>query len=277
MWSRPLRADGLDSHDVRALLPAVRRARLLRASGVGLAVVLLAAAVASARGLDARERGLLPGDATGVVVVDLSLSIAEEDYLEVRKALRQLITEDASVGLVVFSDVPYELLPPGTPASAMRPLLRLLVPAKLGPPVHPWSQTFSAGTRVSAGLELAKAMLERDEVDNGVILLVSDLETAPDDVPHLARTVAEIRRSPIALRVYPLGPSSDARRIFGGLLDEDAFAVPLDPGDAEPVAGESRARAPWALLILGGLLFAALALHERFGGRLALPRLGRAG
>jgi hypothetical protein len=29
---------------------------------------------------------------------------------------------------------------------------------------------------------------------------------------------------------------------------------------------------PVALLVLGGLVFLALALHERYGGRLSLPR-----
>ena len=121
-------------------------------------------------------------------------------------------------------------------------------------------------------------MLERDEVDNGVILLVSDLETAADDVPHLARTVAEIRRSPIALRVYPLGPSSDARRIFGGLLDESAFRRPSRPGGCRARGG--RVACPRAV----GSTDPGRASLRRprrpsraVRGRLALPRLGRAG
>ena len=49
-------------------------------------------------------------------------------------------------------------------------------------------------------------MLERDEVDDGSILLVSDLETAPDDVPALARDDREpASRADIRLRVVPLG------------------------------------------------------------------------
>jgi hypothetical protein len=115
-------------------------------------------------------------------------------------------------------------------------------------------------------------MLERDGVENGSILLVSDLETAPDDVPLLATTVAGLRRSSVDLRVYPLAPSSDGRLIFEGLLEEGAFAAPLDAEEESPVRSGARSRVPVALLVLGGLLFAALALHERFGGRLALPR-----
>ena len=126
-----------------------------------------------------------------MVVIDLSLSIEGEDYSVVRRALRQLIAENANIGLVVFSDTAYELLPPGTPASQLRPLLRLLVPPRLGPPVNPWTQTFRAGTQISTAIELAQDMLERDHVVDGSVLLVSDLETAPDDVPALASSIAE--------------------------------------------------------------------------------------
>ena len=277
MWTRaPRHQGGVRSHDIAALRTAARRARLLRGALVVAALVLLGAAAASARELQTQERGLLPDGTTGVVVVDLSLSIADEDYNAVRRSLRRLIAEDARIGLVVFSDVPYELLPPGTPASELRPMLRLLVPPRLGPPINPWSQTFRAGTRISAALELAGEMLERDGVENGSILLVSDLETAPDDVPQLTRTVEGLRNSSIDLRVFPLAPSSDARLIFGGLLEEGAFAVPLDPEDTSPVPSGARSRVPVALLVLGCLLFAALALHEHFGGRLALPRPQRA-
>jgi hypothetical protein len=240
------------------------------------AVALLAAAAASASDLESRERGLLPNGTVGVVVVDLSLSIASEDYQSVRAAVRRVIDVNAPLGLVVFSDVAYELLPPGTPAVEMRPMLRLLVPPRFGPAINPWTETFRAGTRISTALDLAREMLERDEVENGSILLVSDLETAPDDVPALARTVQGIRDSDIELKVVAIAPSSDAVAIFGGLLQKDAFAAPLDGEDPLPPASDVRSELPTALLLLGALVFLALALHERFGGRLALPRPRRA-
>ena len=100
------------------------RAGALRVVLAGGAVALLGAAAASARGLDVRERSFLPPGSTGVIVIDVSLSIAEANYVDVRRTLRQLIRIDAPIGLVFFSDVPYELLPPGTPASELEPLLR---------------------------------------------------------------------------------------------------------------------------------------------------------
>jgi hypothetical protein len=113
-------------------------------------------------------------------------------------------------------------------------------------------------------------MLERDGVRAGSILLVSDLETAPEDVPPLTRTVESLRRSSIELRVVGLAPSSDARRIFEGFLQEGAFEA--SPGGAEEFGEEGRQAAalPIALLILSALFFLALAAHELFAGRLAI-------
>ncbi len=270
---RAQKTTGVHSHDVVALRTPARRARFLRLGLVVVAVALLAAAAASASNLEARERGILPSGATGIVVLDLSLSIADEDYVQVRSVLRRLIAEDAPIGLVVFSDVPYELLPPGTPASQMRPMLRLLVTPELGPAVNPWTGTFRAGTRISQALDLAQGILERDGVENGAILLVSDLETAPDDLPRLSATIARLERSSIELRVAALAPSSDARVLFGGLLEKGAFTAPLGSDEAVPVESEAQSRVPILLFVLGGLLFVALALHEGFAGRLALPTL----
>jgi hypothetical protein len=141
---------------------------LLRTVLVVAAVALLALAAASARGLDPGKPGFLP-QASGVLVIDLSLSIGEEDYKDIRNTVRRLIADDSSVGLVIFSDIAYELLPPGTSAAELRPLLRLLVPRRAtrvdaGLPVNPWSRSFSAGTRISSALELARDMLVRDKV-----------------------------------------------------------------------------------------------------------------
>jgi hypothetical protein len=277
--SRRRRSSGVDSHDVGAFPGAARRTSFLRILFAGTAVALLLAAAASARNLETRERGLLPSGTTGVVVIDLSLSIADEDYNEVRRVLRGLVEDDSRIGLVVFSDVAYELLPPGTPASELRPMLRLLVPPKLGSPVNPWTGTFRAGTRVSTALGLAKQIIERDRVSNPSILLVSDLETAPEDVPALVQTVDEIRRSEIALRVVGLAPSSDARLVFEGLLQRGEFQLPGggESGEEAAPAYEATSGVPVALLVLGGLFFLALAVHERFTGRLGLPGPRRAG
>lgn len=276
--SRARRRTGVDAADLGAFGTPARRAAILRLGFAAAAVALVVGMVANARELEARRPGLVPSGTTGVAVVDLSLSVTDDDYQAVRGAFRRLIADGASVGLVVFSDVPYELLPPGTPASELRPMLRLLVPPRLGSTVNPWNETFRSGTRVSTALQLARSMLERDGVQSGSILLVSDLETAPDDVPALTRTVEDLRRSSIRLRVVGLSPSSDARLIFAGLMQEGPFRP--SPSGREEAAGSSATAVglPTALLVLGALSLLALAAHERFGGMLAIVpgRGGRA-
>ena len=274
LHSRRRRAKGVDTNDVGAFRTVITRTGIVRALLAGGALALVLAAAASARDPQTTERALIPQDTVGVVVLDLSLSITDDDYAGIRRTLRRLVAEEASIGLVVFSDVPYELLPPGTPAEELRPFLRLLVAPRIGPVQNPWTQSFRAGTRISVALDLAKSALERDEVAAGSILLVSDLETAPDDVPSLARTIADIDRAGIRLRIAPLAPSSDALSLFEGLLEEDAIGgfAAQSPDAEEPEAGTAAVELPTALLVLGALALLFLAAHERFAGRLALPR-----
>lgn len=263
----------IDSPDTGALRRPRWRARILQVLFTVLAIALLAAAAANARNLDTRDPGLLPRGTTGVVVIDLSLSITDADYTLVRRVLKDLAADDARIGLVIFSDIAYELLPPGTPSSELQPVLRLLE-SRGEPQPNPWTQSFRAGTRISSALELAAEMLERDAIESPSILLVSDLETAPDDVPSLARTIAGVRARSIPLRVSGLGASSDARKLFGGLLEEGALTVIADTGATGRRPG-AVGRLPTELLVLAALLFAALAVHERFTARLALPPAGR--
>jgi hypothetical protein len=266
----------VDSHDVGTMRRAVFRTRLLRVVLVVAAIALLAGAAASARGLDAGRTGGLPS-ASGIVVIDLSLSIGPDDYRTIRATLRRLIAADGSLGVVMFSDVPYEMLPPGTPATELEPLLRLLVPrerAKGGPtlPANPWTQSFSAGTRISSALDLAREMLVRDGIAHGTVLLLSDLVTAPEDVPRLARTLQGMQDASISVKVVPLTPLRDGRTIFEGLLGKQALIPPTRIASSEPLPTDASSGLPVALLLLGALVLVVLAAHERFAGRLWLPR-----
>ena len=126
----------VDSHDVGAMRRATLRTRLVRVMLVVAALALLGGAAASARGLDAGRTNGLP-TASGVAVVDLSLSIGPQDYQTIRATFRRLIASNGSLGLVMFSDVPYEMLPPGTPSRELQPLLRLLAPQKAAREARP--------------------------------------------------------------------------------------------------------------------------------------------
>jgi hypothetical protein len=270
------RRTAIDSHNARELRAAAWRTRLVRLVLALTAVALLAAAAASARGLRVHPKGLLPTGTTGVVIVDLSLSIGDENLQDVRRALKRVVEANEPIGLVVFSDVPYELLPPGTPAKEMRPVLRLLAPSH-GKLAHPWQQEYRAGTRISEALELARDILRRDRISPGSILLLSDLDTAPDDYDRLSRTLQSLRHE-VRVRVIPLSPTAEGRQLFSGVLGESAITEPSELRAETPDSSSGiRGGTPITLLVLAGLCFVALAAHEGFGTRLALPRVAAEG
>ncbi len=273
MASLRRRARAIPSGDVPALHRAVVRTGAIRVLLVALACGLLGAALWSARGLEPKSSELTPGGRSGVVVIDVSLSIVGRDYARVRGILERVVRAGNPMGLVIFSDAAYELLPPRTPAKELRPLLRFFTLTNGDLPANPWTPGFQAGTRISSALALAQDMLERDRVSPASILLVSDLETAPSDLTPLGKTLSRIQHASTTLRVVPLSASSDALSFFGGILGPDAFVDPVAPnaGETPSLEVSLHGESPLWLLLAGGLALLALAAHERFAGRLALP------
>jgi hypothetical protein len=259
--------------DVRALRRARIRTGLVRVSLVVLACVLAGAAFLSARGLEPRSNEFVPGGRSGVVVLDVSLSIVTKDYARARGVLERLVESDNPMGLVVFSDVAYELYPPRTPAQELKPIMRYFTLNGDSLPPNPWTPSFQAGTRISSGLELAERMLRRDHVSPASIVLISDLETAPNDLGALGRTLTRLRKSPITLRVVPLSPTSDGLTFFGGLLGQGAFVNPVEPNAGEPrtIEVSLRGELPLGLVLASGLALLALAVYEGFAGQLGIP------
>jgi VWA domain-containing protein len=270
MRSRP----AVETHDAGAFRRSSRWTRLIRAVLAAGAVACIVAAAASARSGDVRVQSVLPTRSTGIVVLDLSLSIQDNDYRRLRGALKHLIAADAPVGLVIFSDAPYELLPPGTPAHELQPILRLLTPPKGSQPVNPWSDAFRGGTRISSALILARDMIERDHIRNPSIFLISDLETAPEDVEDLLGVLRSIRAKGIPVKVVTLSAGAEARASVASVVGADAFAPPSaytgDPGERQPLTGGGVLSRTF--VVLGALCLILLGLHERFAGRLGLPR-----
>ena len=140
-----------------------RAARRTAAIGIVLAGILLALAVAIAV-LAGSPRvpalHVLPPGTDGIVVLDLSASISEDTYARIGATLADLASGNGRYGLVVFSGTAYQALPPGTPAAELKPLVRYFtLPPQKTPgflptfPPNPWTDTFSAGTRISSGLE----------------------------------------------------------------------------------------------------------------------------
>ncbi len=267
------RSRTIPSPDTRTLRRPRIRTSAVRALLVLVACGLVATAFVSARDLEARSNEFVPGGRSSVVVIDVSLSILNTDYARVRGVLERLISAGNPVGLVVFSDTAYELMPPRTPSVELRPLLRFFTLQKDQLPPNPWLPSFQAGTMISGALEMAQRMLERDKVDPASILLISDLETAPSDFTALGRVLSRIKRSDTTMRVVPLSATSDGRAFFGGILGFDSFVDPVEPnaGEARTIEVNLRGETPLLLLLASAFVFIALAAHERFAGRLALP------
>ena len=90
---------------------------------------------------------------TGVVALDMSASISGPTYSRVATTLRGIANANQSVGLVMFSDSAYELLPPNSPPGALVQFIPYFVPTRYygSTPVFaqtPWDH-FSGGTRIS--------------------------------------------------------------------------------------------------------------------------------
>ena len=256
-----------------------RRTLLLR---VLLAVVLLGLAVGAGetgRTSAPAAGGLLPRGGSVMLILDVSRSIKPAANGTIVNVLKELIRSRGHVGLVAFSDIGYELLPPGTPARELRPLLRFFAPAppRPGPdanPPNPWSTSFSGGTQISAGLILAHNALVQAGEPHGPLLLVSDLDTAPDDVPRVAETFNTFRNEGVPFRIVGLSPRGDNLSLFQHLAGPGAFTSPVQPagsgvGETE---GALHAGTPWALILVAGALLVALAANELWCGRLPVPR-----
>jgi VWA domain-containing protein len=268
---RPVSA--IPSADIGALAPYARRTRRLRAALAAVLVGLLIAAVLLARGSDDTPSRLLPPGTSGIVLIDVSRSVDGQTYEPIASVLQQLIALREPVGVIAFSDVAYQLLPPGSSSRELQPLLRLFTPERSGVEESPWSPAFTAGTRISTGLELTRAILERQQVGNGAVLLVSDLQTASSDIADMTEAIIEYRKAGIPLRIAALSAQPQNRRLFERLVGKDAFADIERSGvsaAATAAADGGRGPLPRAFLVVGALLLLALAVHERWCSRVEI-------
>jgi VWA domain-containing protein len=261
-------ASAIPASEGARLRPAVRRTTAVR---IALAVALLAAlalAFVAARGYDVRYAPLVPSGSTGMVVIDMSASVYEGAMEE---TLQRMATTGEKAGLVVFSDTAYELLPPGTPGRELLPIVRYLKPKGAAGqlPVNPW-QDFRAGTRISAGLAVARRALERKGVHHGSIVLISDLEILPDEVERLGGEIADLKREGISVRIVPLNPTPEKRAKIEALTGPAALLrAPGEAGKVRAPEEESlRAALPWGFAALALAVALLLAVNERALARL---------
>jgi len=248
---------------------AARTAFVRVALAVALAALVVATA-AAARHPHTGAQPLLPPRSGGIVVLDLSASITSDTYSRIRATLQELVTRGGRYGLVVFSSEAYLALPPGTPASALEPLIRYFtLPAKVAPgeqpnfPENPWSSTFTSGTRISAGLELARQVELANGAHQPAVVLVSDLADDPSDLQRLNAVLGEYATDRVRLRVIALNaaPSDEAR--FAGLIGTATAIIPAGLyGESPATAGPPHSSFPTWLIIFAIAVSLALGIHE---------------
>ena len=244
--------------------------------------VLLAAALVTtlvwlflvAKSAGAGRAAVFPeGTSTGVVALDMSASISGPIYARVATTLRGIVNANQSVGLVMFSDTAYELLPPNSPPSALTQFVPFFVPLRYygSTPVFgqgPWDM-FMGGTRIAPGLIAAERALKRAGVQHGAILLVSDLDDSQADGALLEQEAVRLKNDHIPLRIVPLFASAHDKALFAALFGDHVFVDPkVFTHTATRHTQSIAAPEPWALLGLGALFVLLLAANERWNGRL---------
>ena len=272
------RSSGVPFADLRTLHAPVQRTAAVRIALLIALAFTFALLFGAARSAGAGRAAVFPeGTNTGVVALDMSASISGLTYARVATTLRGIVNANQSIGLVMFSDTAYELLPPNSPPGALAQFIPFFVPDRYygSTPVFgqtPWD-TFMGGTRVAAGFAMAREALRRAHVKHGAILLVSDLDDTDSDQGALADEALRLRTDHIPVRIVPLFAAASDLRLFGALFGQNAFVDPsVFTHTAKRHAASVAAPAPWSVLLLGTLLVLLLAANERWNGRLEIGR-----
>lgn len=280
-----------------------RRTALIRFALAGTLLAAIALAVSFGRDPDKRAGELFPGSESGVLVLDMSASVGTPGRTFLRP-LDYLSRTGQEFGLVLFSDVAYEAVPPGTSSAELRPYLRIFRPRVqpcLTPPgsacapgtrrmspreerrvqeggrrQNPWSETFRGGTRISTGLRLARSVLAREDMTHRGVLLVSDLDDSLFDVPALTNELITYKEQRIPLRVVALRPFNDDRLYFRRMLGRKAFVrrADLSPRTVQRRPVRAAEAFPVDLAAIGLVSLLLLAVNEHYCGRLTWRQRG---
>lgn len=248
----------------RSFSRIARRTALIRGALAVALVVLVLGIAAAARHPGVRQPSSLPVRSGDMIVLDLSASISSDTFSRIGETLRKLVATGGRYGLVVFSGVAYEALPPGTPASALRPLIPYFtVPpgAAAALPTNPWTLSFSRGTRISAGLDLAHRILIADHLPRAHVVLISDLADDPLDIQRLNQVViSEYGHGRTSLGVVALNATPGDEAFFArvaGAAITDARAAPAKPSPP-PAVPPSALPIALVVAILATLLLLAV-------------------
>jgi hypothetical protein len=294
-----MRRQGIPAFDVVNLTEPVRRTAIVRWVLAAALVATLLAAAWWARDPGASAVRIAQGGESGVVVLDMSASIGSARR-RLTEPFEYLASTNQEFGLVLFSGVAYEALPPGTTSAELRGFLRALAPfpnvciareftpcppgsRRVEPDtpeyeamqrgmVTPWAENFRGGTNISTGLKLARQMLERHDQKERGALLISDLDDSLLDLPALTRELITYKRERIPLNLVAMAPFDEDRFFFERLVGKEAFVDRADLAPSGLVQERKRAEragVPEGLAGLALVLLMLLAANEHFCGRLA--------
>jgi hypothetical protein len=218
--------------DARRLRRTARRTRIVQL--IALVAVLGAAGwlLVAALRIDRSTTAFAPVSTTAIVVLDVSASISSETHDRIRATLDRLADSNGRFGLVLFSDTAYMALPPGTAAAELRSFARFFrVSPRTGgglpdPPRSPWTDTFSAGTRISTGLERALDEIRIRRLERPAVVLISDLDDSTSDLGRLRDVALAYRQAGIPLRVVGLNPAPEDADLIRTLIAESGDLVP---------------------------------------------------
>ena len=251
--------------DAPALRAPARRTFAVRAA---LAVVCVGAAVA----FDLR-RATSAHDArscrcrrtrTRSLVLDLSASISSDTFSRIGGTLAALSRSGSRFGLVVFSDQAYEAFPPGTPAADLAPFVRYFtLPKQRAPgfaptlPGQPVAVDLHAAARGSPPASTSRTRSRSRAARRATVVLVSDLDDDPGDLPRLASVLLAYRRDHVPVRIVGLNPSPARRRALHAPALAAARRSSAAPTLAEAPPHDTTPF-PWTLVALAAVAAAAL-------------------
>jgi hypothetical protein len=236
-----------------------------------IALVVLTALAARHPQLD--KHPLLPANAGGIVVLDLSASISQDTYSRIGQELQKLVDAGGRYGLVVFSANAYEALPPGSPASQLKPLIRYFVlPPQTTPgeqptyPRNPWTKTFTGGTQIARGLDLARQIEVNGHVKHATVVLISDLQDDASDASRLNAVITAYKREHVKLYVVPLNATEADLNTYSSIAVKTLSTPGFTPG--APKSSPVHASFPTLLVVLTAVVAALLGLNEIRSARL---------
>lgn len=224
----------------------------------------------------------LPGET--VVIIDLSGSITTQGNLMIARTLDGFhnYPPDRRAAVVYFSSTATLGSPPSSPAADLSGLARFFAPSttrKRGG----WAGSFDGGTIISRAIAVARRVLERARARHGRVVLLSDLQDNPKDLPRLHDQLVRLAQTHARFDLLPLPPtrgslalaqlSAPYRAVFGDhIIRSKPSLVAGTDGRPVPQPAILRSRYP-ALALLLALVLGASALAVGFFPRLAW-RLG---